>query len=90
MTNPTAPFCHRFQPGKRDEPWRRFAENPHCACGWRKERWIPGVLYLGGQICRSLVTVFAKNERADLTKTEQSAAVELSRKIIAKCKGEKL
>ena len=30
-----------------------------------------------------LVTVFAKNERASLTKTEQSAAVELSRKIIA-------
>ena len=30
-----------------------------------------------------LVTVFAKNERASLTKTEQSAAVELSKKVIA-------
>jgi len=30
-----------------------------------------------------LVTVFAKNEKANLSKTEQTAAVELSKKIIA-------
>lgn len=29
-----------------------------------------------------LVTVFAKNEKGDLTPTEQAAAVELSRRII--------
>ena len=30
-----------------------------------------------------LVTVFAKNEKDNLTKAEQSAAVELSRQLIA-------
>ena len=31
-----------------------------------------------------LVTVFAKNEKDNLTKTEQAAAVELSKRIVAK------
>lgn len=30
-----------------------------------------------------LVTVFAKNEKDNLTKTEQAAAVELSKRIVA-------
>lgn len=30
-----------------------------------------------------LVTVFAKNEKDNLTKAEQAAAVELSKKIVA-------
>ena len=31
----------------------------------------------------SLVTVFAKNERANLTQKEQAAAVELSKEIVS-------
>jgi hypothetical protein len=31
-----------------------------------------------------LITVFAKNERANLSKTEQASAVEMSKAIVAK------
>ncbi len=32
-----------------------------------------------------LITVFAKNEKANLSKSEQAAAVEMSKALVAKC-----
>ena len=45
-------------------------------------------IFGGGHMPIFLVTVFAKNEKANLTRTEQAAAVALSKRIVALYGGE--
>ncbi|MBS1067214.1 type II toxin-antitoxin system RelE/ParE family toxin [Gluconobacter cerinus] len=52
--------------------------------GWKKGEYRTLYIFNGRQMPLFLLTVFAKNEKDNLTRSEQAAPVELSKTLVAK------